>query len=240
MKKKITLSILLLVHNEGKTISNEIKKIQKNIIQKIKEVEFIITQDGSNDDSDKIIKSLKKKNKIQYYSFKKKLGVHNALLFSLKKARGEYIFFLDSGNKFFIKDFFKLYKIRDKYDFVSGYRVNRQDQFYRILLTYLFNFFLKFFTKSKFNDLDSGFKLFKKKPIKKCISLKKINSHFFMSELCLKALYMNYSLKEIKISYFQRKSKSRATSLKKIPGMILSFLVNFYKLRMALNAIKNK
>jgi len=123
---------------------------------------------------------------------------------------------------------------------VSGYRVNRQDQFYRILLTYLFNFFLKFFTKSKFNDLDSGFKLFKKKPIKKCISLKKINSHFFMSELCLKALYMNYSLKEIKISYFQRKSKSRATSLKKIPGMILSFLVNFYKLRMALNAIKNK
>ena len=59
MKKKITLSILLLVHNEGKTISNEIKKIQKNIIQKIKEVEFIITQDGSNDNSDKIIKSLK-------------------------------------------------------------------------------------------------------------------------------------------------------------------------------------
>ena len=61
MKKKIKLSIVILVHNEEKSIAKEIEDINRIIISKIKNVEFIITQDGSIDKSDKIIKSLKKK-----------------------------------------------------------------------------------------------------------------------------------------------------------------------------------
>ena len=60
MKKKIKLSIVILVHNEEKSIAKEIEDINRIIISKIKNVEFIITQDGSIDKSDKIIKSLKK------------------------------------------------------------------------------------------------------------------------------------------------------------------------------------
>ena len=86
MKKKIKLSIVILVHNEEKSIEKEIQDINRMIIKKFKNTEFIITQDGSIDKSDKILKSLKKKYKIKYYSFKERLGVHNALLFSLKKT----------------------------------------------------------------------------------------------------------------------------------------------------------
>ena len=32
---------------------------------------------------------------------------------------------------------------KDKFDIVSGHRINRQDQKYRIILTYLFNLFLR-------------------------------------------------------------------------------------------------
>ena len=49
MKKKYKLSIVMLVHNEEKTIEKEIKDINKIIVNKIKNVEFIITQDGSID-----------------------------------------------------------------------------------------------------------------------------------------------------------------------------------------------
>ena len=93
---------------------------------------------------------------------------------------------------------------------------------------------------SNFNDLDSGFKLFKKEAIKNSIVIKKINSHFYMSELCLKAFYMGYNIKEIKVNYFQRETKSRATSFSKIPEMIASFLKNFYQLKLTLNEIKKK
>ena len=83
------------------------------------------------------------------------MGVHKALLLSLKKSKGEFIFFVDSGNKFNYREFWKLYKYRKKYEIVSGLRVNRKDQVYRILLTYFFNVFLRIFTISKFKDMDS-------------------------------------------------------------------------------------
>ena len=55
--------------------------------------------------------------------------------------------------------FWKLYSEAKYNDLVSGLRVNRKDQKYRIFLTYMFNLFLKLL-KSKFKDIDSGFKIF--------------------------------------------------------------------------------
>ena len=97
---------------------------------------------------------------------------------------------------------------------------------------------MRIFTISKFKDIDSGFKIFSRKAVKKAISLKKYNSHFYMSEICLKIIYMGYFFKEIKVNYFQRPSKSRATSFAKIPAMTISFLLNFVRLKNQLNTIK--
>ena len=235
---KTQLTLILLAHNEEKTILNDIVNVHRIILKKIKNVEFIICQDGSADKTHKIISSVKKKYNIKYIHSTKRLGVHKALLLTLKKSRGEFIFFIDSGNKFNYQEFWKLYKYKKKYEIVSGFRVNRKDQFYRILLTYFFNVFLKIFTISKFKDIDSGFKIFNKKAVKKAISLRKYNSHFYMSEICLKIIYMGYKFKEIEINYFQRPSKSRATSFAIIPIMIFSFLTNFVKLKKQLNKIK--
>ena len=236
MKTKLTL--ILLAHNEEKTILSDIVNIHQVILKKIKNVEFIICQDGSADKTHKIISSVKKKYNIKYINLNKILGVHKALLLTLKKSKGKFIFFVDSGNKFNYREFWKLYKYKKKYEIVSGYRINRQDQFYRILLTYFFNVFLRVFTISRFRDMDSGFKIFSKKSLKRAILLKKYNSHFYMSEICLKIIYMGYLFKEVKVNYFQRPSKSRATSFTKIPMMIFSFLINFIRLKNQLNSIK--
>tara|TARA_Y100000590_G_scaffold370425_1_gene432247 strand:- start:2825 stop:3538 length:714 start_codon:yes stop_codon:yes gene_type:complete len=236
LKKK--LSIILLAHNEEETILSDIKNINRNILKKFRNYEFIICQDGSIDKTHKIILSVKNKYNIKYLYYKKRLGVHNALLLTLKKSKGDFIFFVDSGKKFNYREFWKLYKYYKKYELVSGFRINRKDQIYRVLLTYFFNIFLRFFTISKFHDIDSGFKIFKSKSVKKAIKLKKYNSHFYMSEICLKMIYMGSSFKEVKVNYYQRPSKSRATSFSRIPGMILSFLINFIKLKKHLNKIK--
>tara|TARA_Y100000741_G_scaffold255879_1_gene197243 strand:+ start:673 stop:1383 length:711 start_codon:yes stop_codon:yes gene_type:complete len=235
---KTKLTLILLAHNEEKTILRDIEDINKNILKKIKNTEFIICQDGSSDKTHKIISSVKKKYKIRYIHSSKRLGVHKALFLTLKKSNGKFVFFADSGNKFNYKEFWKLYKYRNKFEIISGYRINRKDQTYRILLTYFFNMFLRFFTISRFNDIDSGFKIFNKSAVKKAIVLKKCNSHFYMSEICLKIIYMGYIFKEVKVNYFQRPSKSRATSLIQIPIMIFSFLINFIKLKKQLKNIK--
>ena len=167
------------------------------------------------------------------------MGVHLALHKSLLISKGKKIFFTDSGNKFKLKDFWKLYKYRNKYDLLSGYRFKRQDQKYRMFLTTSFNIFLRIFTISKFYDIDSGFKIFDKKELKKILMTKKINSHFYMSEVCLKMIYSGSSYKEIYVQYFQRPTKSRALPILEIPAMIFSYVKNFSKLKKVLNYIKN-
>jgi len=235
----MNLSIIILVHNEEKTIKNQILEIENKISSKINKTELIIFHDGSKDSTHKILLNLKKKYKFKYIYKKKRMGVHLALHKSLLLTRGKKIFFTDAGNKFKMNDFWKLYKLKDSYDLLSGYRINREDQVYRILCTKFFNIFLRAFTKSKFYDIDSGFKIFDKKKLSKILLTKKINSHFYMSEICLKMIYSGSNFKEIKIKYFQRPTKSRALPILQIPSMALSYIVNLLKLKKVLYHIEN-
>ena len=235
----MNLSIIILVHNEEKSIKKQVEDIKEKIINKIKKTELIIFHDGSRDSTHKILLQLKKKLKFRYIFKKKRMGVHFALHKSLILSRGKKIFFTDSGNKFRLNDFWKLYKLKNKYDLLSGYRINREDQIYRILCTKFLNIFLRIFTISKFYDIDSGFKIFDKKKLNKILLTKKINNHFYMSEICLKMIYSGSSFKEVRVKYFQRPTKSRALPILKIPGMSISYIINFLKLKKILNYIKN-
>ena len=236
-KKPMNLTIIILAHNEEKTIKKHVEDIKKKIINKIKKTELIIFHDGSRDSTHKILLKLNKKLKFRYIYKKKRMGVHSALHKSLLLSKGKKIFFTDSGNKFKLEDFWKLYKFKNKYDLLSGYRIKRKDQIYRMLLTKLFNIFLRTFTLSKFHDIDSGFKIFDKKKLKRILLTKKINSHFYMSEVCLKMIYSGSSYKEINVKYFQRPTKSRALPIFGIPAMIFSYIVNFLKLKVVLKHI---
>ena len=118
------------------------------------------------------INEKRKKLNFTYSTSETRRGVKNAMLESFKLAKGDYIFFSDSGRKFDFNDFWKLYKFIGKYDLISGLRTSRKDVLYRILLTRIFNFFLKIFLNSQFNDIDSGFKIFNKTALKKACVIK--------------------------------------------------------------------
>jgi len=231
------ISIILLAYNEEKNISDEIDNIKEIILNKLENYEFIVAEDGSIDRTKEIILEKKKKLNFIYSTSDERRGVRGAMLESFKIATGDYVFFADSGKKFDFNDFWKLFKIKEKYDLVSALRTERQDQLYRIFLTKSFNFFLKFTLKSKFKDIDSGFKIFKKEALEKITAIKSINSDFLSAELCLKLQYYKYNFKEIPVKYFQRKEDSKALPISSIPKQIASFLMNYFKLKKQLKSI---
>ena len=102
------------------------------------------------------------------------------MLDGLKAAKGDYVFITDSGRKFNFKDFWKMYKYIKKYDCISAYRINRKDQFYRIILTKLFNYFLKITLGSQFKDCDSGFKIYNNKVLKNLLKKKNNKPKFYI------------------------------------------------------------
>ena len=89
----IKYSIVIPFYNEEKNIYIVIKSLKK-ILNKIKEIEFILVNNGSTDSSKKVFdKLLKKENKkkFTYCIVKKNIGYGHGIKFGLRKARGNYL-----------------------------------------------------------------------------------------------------------------------------------------------------
>ncbi len=82
------VSIIVPVYNGADYIKEAIASL---LAQKYKNIEIIVVNDGSTDETDSILKQYKKR--IKYYK-KKNGGVSTALNFAIKHANGEYISWL--------------------------------------------------------------------------------------------------------------------------------------------------
>ena len=104
MKKQNTLvSILIINFNNAKLLKRSIRSC---INQTYKNIEILVYDDKSTDNSFEILKSFKKNNKIRFFlnSNKKKfspaLDAMNGYIHLFKKSKGSIICFLDSDDYF--------------------------------------------------------------------------------------------------------------------------------------------
>ena len=107
------ISIYLPVYNKEKYLLNSIKSIQ---MQSLNEVEIIIINDNSTDNSLNILKRLiEKDHRIKILNNNKNYGVLYCRIFGMLKSSGEYIMSLDPDDRFTKKNNLKyLYQIANK------------------------------------------------------------------------------------------------------------------------------
>ena len=86
----IKLSILLPVYNQPQ----ELERLLLSLIPQLtSEIEVIIKDDSSNNESENIIKEFAKKYDIRYFRGQKE-GIDKALLFLFEKAKGKFIWWI--------------------------------------------------------------------------------------------------------------------------------------------------
>lgn len=107
MKK---VSVIIPLYNEEKYIKECLESV---INQTYKNLEIIVVDDNSTDNSLKIVKEIKDK-RIKVIKLKQNNGVANARNKGVEKATGDYICFLDSDD-FWVKD-----KIKKQIKFIKG------------------------------------------------------------------------------------------------------------------------
>lgn len=96
MSSNILISTIVPVHNTSKYLNTCIDSILKN---DYKNIEIIIIDDNSNDDSLNILKSYEKRYKnISIYHNNKTLGQSESRNIGLSHAKGDYISFIDSDD----------------------------------------------------------------------------------------------------------------------------------------------
>ena len=87
------VSIIMPTYNREKIIKKAIKSV---VEQSEKDIELIIVDDGSTDNTDEVVKNFND-SRIKYYK-RKNHGIGASRNFGLEKATGEYITFLDSDD----------------------------------------------------------------------------------------------------------------------------------------------
>lgn len=85
------ISIMMPTYNNGKYITQAIESIY---IQNYSNIEIIVVDDGSNDNTKEVLKKYKD---IKYFYIEHK-GISTARNVALEKSKGEYIAFLDSDD----------------------------------------------------------------------------------------------------------------------------------------------
>ena len=124
VQKNILVSVLINNYNNQKFLK---KSIDSCLKQTYKNLEIIIFDDNSTDNSKKIIKKIKNKKLRKIFNSKKKsrssaLNQLNAINKSFLKSKGDLIFLLDSDDYFLknkIKYFVSLFSKEKKLNFIQ-------------------------------------------------------------------------------------------------------------------------
>lgn len=93
------ISIITPVFNREDEILRCISSVSKLKTNKNIDYEHIIVDDGSKDNTIKIIEQIKSKYKIKFFKHKKNKGVNAARNTCIKHAKGDYILLLDSDDE---------------------------------------------------------------------------------------------------------------------------------------------
>jgi glycosyltransferase involved in cell wall biosynthesis len=200
-----SLSVFFPAYNEAKNIADTINKADKVIKSlKIKQYEIIVIDDGSSDNTAKVVKELIKKNrKIKLIQHQKNRGYGGALKTGFEKAQFDWIVFTDSDGQFDFQEFKKFLRHSNKYSVIVGYRKKRHDSKFRHLLAKMLHIWDLVLFGLNLKDVDCGFKLIKKSVIDQVFPLV-TESAITETELMAKIHRTGYPIKQIGVTHHSR------------------------------------
>lgn len=159
------LSVIIPVYNEEKSLNELYFRIVDSLEKK--DFEIIFVNDGSVDDSVKIIDELVKKDKrVSKVNFKRNKGKSAVLMEGFKEAKGELIVTLDADLQDHPEEINNLVeKVNDGYDLVSGWKKQRNDPLVFVLFSHFFNWIIRKTTGVKLHDINCGLKIYKREVV---------------------------------------------------------------------------
>jgi undecaprenyl-phosphate 4-deoxy-4-formamido-L-arabinose transferase len=138
-RERLDLSVIVPILNEAPTLEELADRLIGTLHRLGKSYEVIFVDDGSTDDSAKLLKGLYELHAtVKVIRLNRNYGQHLAIFAGLERARGEVAVTLDGDLQNPPEEIPRLLeKIREGYDVVCGQRASRQDPLRRKALSYL-------------------------------------------------------------------------------------------------------
>ena len=236
MKKNI--QIITPVYNEEKNIYSTIKDFFTEYENSEFKISFIISEDGSTDDSIKIIQNLKKIYDIKLISSPIRKNYTDAVLIGLRDATSDIISFVDSDGQYDPKDLRKLFEKLQPGKVIVGFRYPRVDNIFRLLISGSFKKLYKFLLKIDLQDPSCGYFMAYRSDIDEIINKKEIGfiKEGFWWEFYAWCIKKNLEIVEIPIKHFNRKYDNTVVFRpRKIPGIAYRNIKGLIQLKKVLD-----
>ena len=163
LANKVSISVFLPCYNEQDNIVRVAKQSLAVLENLEADFELIIVDDGSSDGTAQIADELAGQNdKIKVLHHRTNLGYGAALQSGFKAATKKLVFYTDGDGQFDINEMPPLLGLMEKYDIVSCYRLNRQDNLMRKINGWGWTKLVCLMFDMKIRDIDCAFKLYKR------------------------------------------------------------------------------
>ena len=170
----MNLSIVVPLYNEEESLPELCSWIKSVVDQNGYTYEVLLIDDGSRDDSWKVIQTIAAANpNIKGIKFQRNYGKSAALNEGFKAAQGDVVITMDADMQDSPDEIPALYQmiINDGYDMVSGWKKIRYDNtFTKNIPSKLFNAVARRSSGIKLHDFNCGLKAYKRKVVK-CIEV---------------------------------------------------------------------
>lgn len=157
------VSVIVPVYNEQASLVQLVDEITAGIRDHVDSVEILLIDDGSTDESWKVICSLAQRDlSVSGIRFRRNFGKAAALTAGMQAATGDLILMLDADLQDDPAEFRHLLsRIDEGYDVVNGWKQRRLDPWHKVYPSKVFNWMVGYLTGLKLHDHNCGLKLFR-------------------------------------------------------------------------------
>lgn len=191
------LSIILPAYNEAENLKELIPCIYKSLKE---EIEIIVVDDGSQDDTSQVAEKLGARVIRNPYN----MGNGASIKRGIREAKNEILVLMDADGQHLPSEIPKLLKELDNFDMVIGERSVYSQDWWRYLANKVFNLLASYVSGIKIKDLTSGFRVVKKSKAKKFLYLLP-NGFSYPSTLTLSFIKAGYPVKFVPVKVERRK-----------------------------------
>ena len=164
------ISVIVPLFNEAESLPELYAWIQRVMNEHKFSYEVIFINDGSTDNSWKVIQDLKSKSEnVRAIRFRRNYGKSPALFCGFERAEGNVVITMDADLQDSPDEIPELYRMvmEDGYDLVSGWKQKRYDNtFTKNIPSKIYNATARKVTGLKLHDMNCGLKAYRKEVIK--------------------------------------------------------------------------
>ena len=187
------------------TIGDLVVEAERQLQQLTEDFEIIVVNDGSTDDSARVLQELASRiPRLKVITHEKNRGYGGALRSGFAASTKDLVFYTDGDGQYDVRELpVLLMLLTDDTDFVNGIKMTRQDPAYRVHAGNLHRFFTRWLFWLPIHDVDCDFRLVRRRILDR-IELRS-NSGSICVELVKHAQRAGAGFREVSVHHYARK-----------------------------------